>query len=260
MFSNAEHFNRHLHTAHKAHKDYKCEYCGKSYSLAHNLDRHIHTIHEESLKNFYNKPQFEKPLKTQHKRTNANFVMFSWKKSCFENTCAKGKRKKELDNRNKNIPCFLCKKVFKSSTEFTTHLCICRKNVIEDVPKSQKIQCTTIYPDGLEIRNEYKYTTTKFKCFICNNEFKTTFDLNQHMKMHYIKVVDVSSSVSMMEKPVAKLKPNSDHNIDDPLNIESASHLLLAGSQLSRNTDNNSEMEIKSEAKNMPTLMSENLT
>ena len=64
----------------------------------------------------------------------------------------------------------------------------------------------------------------------------------------------------MMEKPVAKLKPNSDHNIDDPLNIESASHLLLAGSQLSRNTDTNSEMEIKSEAKNMPTLMSENLT
>ena len=80
------------------------------------------------------------------------------------------------------------------------------------------------------------------------------------MKMHYIKAVDVSSSGSMMEKPVAKLKPNSDHNIDDPLNIESASHLLLAGSQLSRNTDPNSEMEIKSEAKNMPTLMSENLT
>ena len=50
-----------------------------------------------------------------------------------------GKRKKELDNRNKNIPCFLCKKVFKSSTEFTTHSCICRKNVIEDVPKSKKI-------------------------------------------------------------------------------------------------------------------------
>ena len=42
---------------HEGHKDYKYEYCGKSYSLAHNLDRHIHTIHEESLKNFYNKPQ-----------------------------------------------------------------------------------------------------------------------------------------------------------------------------------------------------------
>ena len=171
-----------------------------------------------------------------------------------------GKRKKELDNRNKNILCFLCKKVFKNSTEFTSHSCICRINVIEDVPKSQKIQCTIIYPDGLEIRNEYKYTTTKFKCFICNNEFKTTFDLNQHMKMHYIKAVDVSSSGSMMEKPVAKLKPTSDHDIDDPLNIESASHMLLAGSQLSRNTDTNFEMEIKSEAKNMPTLMSENLT
>ena len=67
LFSNAEHMNRRLHTAHEGHKDYKCEYCGKSYSLAHKLDRHIHTIHEESLKNFYNKPQFEKPLKTQHK-------------------------------------------------------------------------------------------------------------------------------------------------------------------------------------------------
>ena len=98
----------------------------------------------------------------------------------------------------------------------------------------------------------------KFKCFICNNEFKTTFDLNQHLKMHYIKAVEVSESGSMMKKPVAKLKANSDHSINDPLDIESASHLLLAGSQLSRSTDTNSEMEIKSEVKNMPTLMFEN--
>ena len=100
-------------------------------------------------------------LKTQHKTYECEFCHFFIEEKMFRKHMCEGKRKNELDNRNKNIPCFLCKKVFKNSTEFTSHSCICRKNVIRDVPNSQKIQCTTIYPDGLEIRNEYKYTTTK---------------------------------------------------------------------------------------------------
>ena len=31
---------------HEGHKDYKCTFCGKSFSYAHHLKRHTRTIHE----------------------------------------------------------------------------------------------------------------------------------------------------------------------------------------------------------------------
>ena len=37
---------RHIRTVHKGNKDYKCEYCCKSFSQASDLKRHIKRIHE----------------------------------------------------------------------------------------------------------------------------------------------------------------------------------------------------------------------
>ena len=45
-FSLAHNLKKHIHTVHERHKDYKCESCGKSFSRAQNLKKHIHTVHE----------------------------------------------------------------------------------------------------------------------------------------------------------------------------------------------------------------------
>ena len=36
----------HIHTIHEGHKDYKCESCGKSFSESRRLKKHIHSIQE----------------------------------------------------------------------------------------------------------------------------------------------------------------------------------------------------------------------
>ena len=45
-FSHANNLKTHIHTIHEGHKDYKCESCGKSFSHAGHLMKHIHTIHK----------------------------------------------------------------------------------------------------------------------------------------------------------------------------------------------------------------------
>ena len=45
-FSQIRSLNRHIHTVHEGHKDYKCKSCGKCFSLAHNLKSHILKIHK----------------------------------------------------------------------------------------------------------------------------------------------------------------------------------------------------------------------
>ena len=45
-FSQAGDLKRHIHTIHEGHKDYKCEYCGKSFTGAQYLKKHIETIHQ----------------------------------------------------------------------------------------------------------------------------------------------------------------------------------------------------------------------
>ena len=37
---------KHIHTVHEAHKHYKCQSCGKSFSVASSLKLHSHEVHE----------------------------------------------------------------------------------------------------------------------------------------------------------------------------------------------------------------------
>ena len=42
----AQYLKKHIHTVHEGNKDYKCESCGKSFTVACNLKKHIYTVHE----------------------------------------------------------------------------------------------------------------------------------------------------------------------------------------------------------------------
>ena len=44
-FSLKAQFKTHIHTVHEGHKNHKCELCGKSFSQSSNLNQHIHKIH-----------------------------------------------------------------------------------------------------------------------------------------------------------------------------------------------------------------------
>ena len=46
MFSQKGNLKTHTHRAHENHKNYKCDYCGKSFSHAGYLKRHIQIIHD----------------------------------------------------------------------------------------------------------------------------------------------------------------------------------------------------------------------
>ena len=41
---------KHIHIVHEGHKDFKCESCGRSFSLLHHLKRHI--LAHENRKDF----------------------------------------------------------------------------------------------------------------------------------------------------------------------------------------------------------------
>ena len=43
----AKNLKKHIRTIHLDHKDYKCEICGKSFSLTGDVRKHIHAMHEE---------------------------------------------------------------------------------------------------------------------------------------------------------------------------------------------------------------------
>ena len=50
------------HENHEGHKDYKCEYCGKSFSEARTLKKqYIHIIHEDRIdhKYYFSRGKFE---------------------------------------------------------------------------------------------------------------------------------------------------------------------------------------------------------
>ena len=43
----AKNLKKHINTIHLGHKDYKCEFCGKSFSEGRTLKNHTHIVHSQ---------------------------------------------------------------------------------------------------------------------------------------------------------------------------------------------------------------------
>ena len=176
LFSRACVLKKHIHTVHEGHKDHKCESCGESFSQVGDLEKHVHTIHE-SRKDFKCEScdkSFSSASKLRH-HTRENKCDPS-----FElpggSTNSNKKLKKSIEIWINN--CHKCEKTFTSAGYLKKHI-------------------LTVH-EGQNGKKDPK----KIKCDICQEIFKNTCDLKDHMiSIHPINLNQLKRDVIQLMVP-----------------------------------------------------------
>ena len=110
----------HIRTVHEGVKEHKCDHCGKTFGLRHNLKKHIESSHEGQSIAFLN-------------TENADF-------------------KKSKNNKKRSEQCEFCTKSFSRSHDLKRHI----KSVHEGIKEYKCDLCDKAFDRAIHLQNHNK--------------------------------------------------------------------------------------------------------
>uniref|UniRef100_A0A2H8TKR2 Zinc finger protein 184 n=1 Tax=Melanaphis sacchari TaxID=742174 RepID=A0A2H8TKR2_9HEMI len=253
---------------------FKCNICKKTYSTSYNRSVHIKTVHNKldtTVLNIHNNTSFQKDktvetmqqnlvIKRQNKSNHINGSKCKLCGKVYSNAANLGRHISIIHtNSYEPMTCNVCGKTFKHKFSYREHLKIKHKRLFKNYEELNHQNKRT---NRKPISMDQKKIIMKYSCKICNVKFTDNIRLQEHSKIHSVKMYKCKDCGQQFETNVIlgnHILENHNANISTYNKNERVENCLSQNNSLEVNINNPAQCNVCSKILKDPGYLHEHM-